>query len=152
MNCERNKYIFEMARRHLLSFKGVDDHIINKHLNDWERHEPNSTSDLLYGMLKSVKNRQGMPNVIGDDDIDKLRPVFEGFIPEGILKKYGDNWREDWKKVFSTLQHSYTPARLMLNEKPKKAWEIFCKSVISASCFLSRFSDVEEFNRFIGQF
>lgn len=53
----KNKLIFDMARKYLLSFENVDDDMLDKHLNHWERQKPNSINDLLYGMLNSIRNK-----------------------------------------------------------------------------------------------
>ena len=130
----------------LCSFDQVDESMINKHLDDWKTHKPKSLQDLLFAMLDSIKNRQSMPNTIGK--INKLRPCLEGFDPIKVVEKYDS----DWKEMFRTIQHNCTPPGRMDINNSRTYWVIFCKSIISASHFLSEFSSKEEFDNFVSQF
>jgi len=138
--------IFEMAKTYLLSFKRVDNAILEKHLNDWKNRKPKSMNELLKAMLDNAKNRQGMPNAIGN--IENLRSLLFNFEPNIIVEKYD----RDWKKLFYTIHKSYTPPGRMEINNPRNYWVIFCKTVLSASKFLSRFSSITEFDEFVTQF
>jgi hypothetical protein len=140
------KEIFSEARIYLLKFKGIDESIIDKHLDAWKNNIPNSMEDLLEGMLNSITSRQGMPNTIGD--IKKLQIYLCDFKPSEVIKEYNS----DWKKVFNRIKRDYHPTGRMDIEKSKSYWVIFCKSIISASSFLSRFSDMHQFNTFVEAF
>lgn len=87
-----------------------------------------------------------MPKAIGD--IENLRQYLENFSPKQIIEKY-DN---DWGKLFRTIESNYTPPGPMVINSRQNFWVIFCKSAISASNFLSRFSSIKEFDKFISQF
>ena len=141
------KRIFEKAREYLLSFEEINKNMIEKHLNHWkEKQKANSLNDLLVAILESAQNKQGMPNTIGD--IKNLRPYLEDFAPLRIIEKYDNNW----EKLFRTIENNYIPPGRMVINNPQSFWVIFCKSAISASTFLSHFSNVKEFNRCISQF
>ena len=142
----KNKLIFDMARSYLLEFEDINTNMLDKHLNSWKGHKPHSPNDLLYGMLNSVQNKQGMPRAIGS--IENLRQYLENFSPTQIIEKY-DN---DWRKLFRAIETNYTPPGRMVINNPQNFWRIFCKSAISASNFLSRFSNTKEFDRFVSQF
>lgn len=139
------RQIFEIAREYLLSFKEIDEDILQRHLNAWEKPKPSSMNELLFGMLNSASNRQRMRNAIGD--VEELRPHLEDFNPESIMSKYGD----DWEKLFDSIHENYTPPGPM--EKTRNNfWVIFCKSILSASRFFSNYSTVAEFDEFVKQF
>ncbi|MEA1870375.1 MAG: hypothetical protein U9N09_09625 [Euryarchaeota archaeon] len=138
--------IFDEAHEYLLSFDHIDENMLDKHINGWKECKNQSVQDLLWGMLESVSNKLGMPHTIGD--IKELRPFLEDFIPPRIIEKYDD----DWKGLFTTIENNYEPPGRMTIDNPKSYWVIFCKSVFSASHFLSRFSNLEEFDNFVSQF
>nr|QNO44219.1 hypothetical protein JAFNDAPN_00001 [Methanosarcinales archaeon ANME-2c ERB4]QNO46539.1 hypothetical protein HKKCGBCL_00016 [Methanosarcinales archaeon ANME-2c ERB4] len=50
------------------------------------------------------------------------------------------------------IKNDYEPPGRMTIDNPKSYWVIFCKSVFSASHFLSQFSELEEFDNFVSQF
>lgn len=151
MDDRRNKLIFAAARNYLLTFPNVDEGMIDKHLNYRKEGRRNSLNDLLFGMLNSVQNKQGMQDrVFGK--LENLQPYLENYDPLQIAKRYGDNWSRDWGKLFVAIQNGYTPPGKMAIDKPRNPWVIFCKATISASHFLSRFSDVGEFDEFVSRF
>jgi hypothetical protein len=146
LSVSKCKEIFSKARNYLLSFEGIDESIIDKHLDKWKNNIPNSLEDLLFGMLDSIRNRQGMPNTIGD--IEKLKTYLCDFKPSEVIKEYNG----DWKTLFNRIKRDYRPPGRMDIEKSNSYWVIFCKSIISASNFLSRFSDVRQFTTFVEAF
>ncbi len=141
-----HRKIFDEAHEYLLSFDPIDENMLDKHINSWRECKNQSVQDLLWGMLESVSNKQAMPHTIGP--IEKLKPFLEDFIPSRIIEKY-DN---DWEKLFKTIKNNYKPPGRMAIDNPKSYWVIFCKSVLSVSHFLSRFSSLDEFDNFVSQF
>ena len=135
--------------KHLLDSEKIDEYILRKHLNAWDKPKPTSMSELLFGMLYHASNRWQMRNAIGNrEKLDELRTHLEDFNPQSIINKYGN----DWKKLFGTIKDNYTPPRPMEINNPNNSWVKFCKTIISASHFLSRFSTVGEFDEFVEQF
>lgn len=138
------KKIFDKAREYLLSFDDVDESMLDKHLNNYRQCK--SIQKLLIGMLNSITNRQPMSNAIGD--IERLGPYLEEFAPQLIIKKYDS----DWKKLFKTIKNDYKHPGKMAIDDSRNSWVQFCKSVLSASHFLSQFSNIEEFDDFVSRF
>ena len=138
--------IFDEAREYLLSFDPIDKNMLDMHINGGKECKNQSVQDLLFGMLESVSNKRNMQSTIGS--IEKLRPFLEDFIPLQIIEKYDD----DWRGLFTTIENNYEPPGQMTIDNPRSYWVIFCKSVFSASHFLSRFSNLEEFDNFVSQF
>ncbi|MFA5364589.1 MAG: hypothetical protein WC325_05340 [Candidatus Bathyarchaeia archaeon] len=146
LNVSEQKMIFIMAEKYLLSFEGIDHDILNNHLDEWKDSAPESMEDLFFGMLDSIKNRQGMPNFIGE--IEELRSVLHDFDVNTIIEEYAD----DWELLFRRVQNQCHPPGRMEIQKPKNSWVQFCKSILSGAKFLSQFSNVTEFNTFVERF
>jgi len=138
--------IYAKAWEYLLSFAEIDTSIINKHLDEYKEDNPESMEDVLYVILESVKNRQGMPKAIGR--IENIEPCLCDYSATRITEEYNSNW----KKLFRTVKSKCKPPGRMLIDNPHNYWVIFCKAIISASKFVSRFSDIEEFNTFVKAF
>jgi hypothetical protein len=140
--------ICNQAREYLLSFDRIDEKMLDKHLKIPK--PPQSVPGLLYGMLRSISNRRGMSNTIGD--IENLRSYLEDFVPMQIVKKYGKKYGNNWKGIFKRIKENYKHPGEMKIDNPKSYWVIFCKSIVSAAHFLSQFSSVEEFKKFVSPF
>jgi hypothetical protein len=144
------KAIYDEARKYLLTLDKVDNALLNKYLDEWKEKKnlPKSIADLLWGILNSVKNRQGMPNTIGE--VENLRPYLCEFEPHRIITEFQD----DWRKVFTKIKEEYKPnGNMNMNITNERGyWVIFSKAVISASNFLARFDDVDKFDKFVKTF
>ncbi len=140
------KEIFAFAKKYLLSFESVDEALLNKYLDLWKDNKPDSIADLYAGILHSSSNKQGMPRSIGK--IKELKPYLEDFYPDSVLKRYDGSW----ENLFDTIGNNYKPPGRMVKSNQRNYWVIFCKSAISSSLFLSKFSTLEEFNNFVSQF
>ena len=103
-------------------------------------------NEMLKAMLVHAKNRRMMNNAIGN--IENLRSLLFDFEPSIIVEKYGS----DWKKLFHTIHKNCAPSGRMEINNPKNCWVIFCKTILSASKFLSKFSSVKEFDEFVAYF
>ena len=146
MTVSKYPEIYAKAWEYLLSFKEVNRSIINKHLDEYKEDNPESLEDVLYAILESVKNRQGMPKAIGR--IENIEPYLCGFNPTRIIEEYNN----DWKRLFLTIQSKCKPPGRMLIDNPQNYWVQMCKAIISASNFVARFSDMREFNTFVERF
>lgn len=143
--------IYKDARSYLLSFEEISETILDRHLNDWKDHKPGNMKDLLHRMLESICNRRGeaMRNVIGN--IEQLRILLKGFNPLEVVNTYNS----DYKLLFKTIKQNkktYNLPGIMQLSNASSYWVQFCKSIISASRFLSRFNDLAEFNKFTENF
>lgn len=94
------KKIYDEAYNYLLSFDEINKQIIEKHLKNWKIKKVNSMNDVYLRMLKSLRNKQGMPNSIGN--VEDLKPFLENFNTKRVLKKYGSGW----KKLFIEIKKS----------------------------------------------
>lgn len=94
------KKIYDEAYNYLLSFDEINKQIIEKQLKNWKVNKVNSINDVYLRMLKSIRDKQGMPNSIGN--VENLKPFLENFNPKRVLKRYGS----DWKKLFEEIKKS----------------------------------------------
>ncbi|MEM3502939.1 MAG: hypothetical protein QXJ62_03105 [Nitrososphaeria archaeon] len=140
------KKIYDEAYSYLLSFNEINKQMIEKHLKDWKINKVKSMSDVYLRMLKSIINKQGMPNSIGN--IEDLRTFLENFNPRRVLKKY----RGNWKKLFMEIKKSKQINSRMEINIPQNFWVIFCKGATSAASYLAKFKSLEEFREFIDMF
>jgi len=141
----KNEKIFHLAKEYLLSFEGVTEEIINRHLKDWNEGKPENLSEICKKMVSSAKNRGGMPNYIGD--IEKLSKYVYDFDPHEI-----SNYYSSWNELFDKIEQNYDPPGRMEKNNSKNAWVQFTKSIITISKFLMRFEDKEEFDNFVQNF
>lgn len=142
-HCRR---IYEEARTYLLTFKDVDQPLLNRYLDEWQENSPESIEDLLEGLLSSASNKQGMPNTIGK--VENLKTILCDFNPTKILKEFDS----DWKQVFNKIKQEHHPKGNLDINNGKSYWVIFSKAVISGAIFLQKFSNVTEFNDFVRNF
>lgn len=140
------KRIYKEARNYVLSFKGVNETLLDKYLDKWKNNAPTSIEDLLERMLNSVQNKRDMPNTIGK--VENLKSYLCDFKPDQIIAEFHD----DWKQVFDKIKTDYKPKSKMDINNPRSYWVIFCKAVISASNFLRKFSDLKDFTKFVELF
>ncbi len=140
-----NKQIFDEARKYLLSFFGVSEKILDEQLTFPKNNSPKSKNDLFKKMIDHAKNRQGMPNAIGDTSI--LAPYLDNFDADSVVKKY-----VSWENLFDTIQEKCNPPGRMEKNNPHNYWVIFCKSILSVAKFVSRFNTIENFQSYVNQF
>lgn len=146
---DRTRYqaIYDEAYEYLLSFDRVDAELIDRHLLWGERDEPDSLNEVYAGLLIASKNRQGMPNSIGD--VSQLEEPLYGFEPVEVTENYGS-----WQDFFETVENreEISPPGRFVIENERSHWVQYSKSVLSGAEFLSQFSDIGEFNEFVGDF
>jgi len=145
MNYEQKlKLVYEEAYRFLESKVGKD--ILIKQLNYYYTCGPKTINDIFFRLMESLKNKQSMPNSIGD--INKLKKFLFSFNPQKINKIYSN----DWKSLFQRIKDNYTPPGPMNIKNERSYWVIYIKGILSAAKFLSNFNSVKEFDRFIKSF
>ena len=96
--------------------------------------------------MESLKNKQSMPNSIGD--INKLKKFVLNFNPKKVNKIYGN----EWKALFKKIKDSYTPPGPMNIKNERSYWVVYVKGILSSAKFLSNFNSVKEFDKFAKSF
>lgn len=134
------------ARQYLLSFNGVNDKIVNLHLHSWKTARKKNLHEIYLSMINHAKNRQSMPNTIGDNE--KLRDALFNFDPTKIIKKY-----EDHNDLLQEIKNKKikTPSKIDMSNN-RSHWVIYAKSIISSAKFISSFKKAEDFHNFVESF
>ena len=104
-----------------------------------DRQDPQtlSMSDFYLRLLKSLVNRQGMANSIGE--IERLRGILCDFSPEKVADTYG----ADWKLLFRAIKKGAKPPSRMLIDIPQNFWVVFSKGALDGATFLSGFASAK---------
>lgn len=141
-----NSPLARSARKYLLSLDNVDDQLIDCHLQNWKKQKKNTTRGIYQTFLQHAKNRQSMPNTIGD--IEKLATVLFNFDAKKVVKTYAthtDLLREILRTKITT------PAPIDI-DNPRSHWVIYAKSIISSARFLQSFKSADAFHQFVESF
>jgi hypothetical protein len=134
------------ARTYLLSFDGIEDQILDNHLQNWKTLKRDTKREIFKTFLNHAKNRQSMPNTIGD--IEKLSGVLFGFEPEKVADAYPNH--VDLLQEILRLK-ILTPSPIDVNN-PRSHWVIYAKSAISSANFLRTFRSAAAFHEFVESF
>ena len=134
------------ARKYLLSFDGVTDEILDDHLTHWKDGRQDTLSRIYQKFIHHAKNRQGMPNTIGD--ISRLEGVLFGFNPKKVAKIYTTHF----DLLTQIKKEKVKTAGKIDPHNNKSHWVIYAKSVLSAAHFLQRFETAQSFHDFVGSF
>jgi len=120
--------------------------MLDAQLSEWRIRTPTSIRDLFTAFLNHAKNRQGMPNSIGD--IAELSDVLFDFDPIKVSQEY-----HNWEALFDTIDNSdYSPPGRMVRSNNRSHWVIYCKAIISIAEFLSSYETLEDFQKFVNGF
>ena len=145
MNLSKNPIIWKEAKKYL-NKKGVNEEIINLHLDLYQQVKPTSINDVYYRLLSSLTNRQGVSNWIGD--INNLESFFFGFSPEKVLANYSD-----WKELIEVIETSdFDPPSEINKNDVRNTWVHFTKGSYEGAKFLSKFETQIEFNEYVSKY
>lgn len=137
---------YNKAKEYLLSFDSVSEEMLDAHLSEWKLKRPKTIQELFRSFLMHAKNRQGMPNSIGN--IEELFPMLFGFDHNEVNKKYNN-----WESLFDAIyESSYSPPGRMIKSNNRSHWVIYCKSIISIAEFLVAYKGLDQFNKFVNGF
>ena len=134
------------ARKYLLLCEGVSENMLDKHLTLWQSSKKNTKQDIYKSFLNHAKNRQSMPNTIGD--IEKLSDILFSFNPKKVSDTYSSHI-DLLEKIISLKINTPTPIDIT---NPKSHWVVFSKSIISSAKFLTNFKSPVAFHDFIESF
>ena len=138
-------YISE-AKAYLLSLSGVTEEMLYLYLHRWRERKPRDMRELFRAFLNHAKNRQGMPNGIGE--VDRLSKVLFSFDAHQTVERY-----PSWSEVFDAVQASgYHPPGRMDKKNSRNYWVTYCKAISSIAKFLSSYKRIEEFDAFVESF
>jgi hypothetical protein len=141
---EYRRYVWDSALSWLAERADMD--IVRQHMSVPSSSYAETKADLYIGLLESLKNRQGMPNAIGD--VQRLGDCLFGFDPSLVVEHFGD----DWGALLDLVREDVQPTSKMDKNNRKNSWVIFCKGATCGAKFLSKFDDVDEFLGYVSDF
>lgn len=100
-----------------------------------------SSQELYKGILVSAQNTRGKPNQISKSigGFDKLSMITSQFDPIYVSTHY-----TNWQEVFSSVKNVLKPTGAVY-ESPSGVWPKYCKTMLSAAMFMSKFKDGKDF-------
>ncbi|WP_425930165.1 hypothetical protein [Pseudomonas sp. NyZ201] len=136
---------FDRAYAYLLSFDEISEETIDTHLHYWKTSKPKNLKQLFKTLLNHVKNRQSMPNTIGD--IEKLKEILFNFDPHKVRKSYGS-----WEEIFDIVESTRLTETRLNRTESKSHWVIYCKAILSVADFLRPYRTIDDYQRFVDGF
>jgi hypothetical protein len=141
---EFDRVAYDLAKELLLrsgAARGVTPELIENYLY-LSTPRPDTLAGLYERMLESAQSGNMNAGVVGGSigGIGNLGPVLCDFHPVRVLEKYPSGWEGVLDDIVAQLK-----PRGSVPRTPRSIWPKYCKSILSAAKFLSRFSSAEEF-------
>ena len=141
---EQHKLFYELSINYLYKLLPEDLHktdLEKYFLGD--RKDFNSLEDIFEQLIKSAQNYQRMPNVI---KFEQKREQFKSIL-------FDFNFRQISELSFDKLYEMFKNNFEIKNfEKKNNCWYKWTKSIIDSSKFISDFSNLDDFKKFISMF
>ncbi|WP_341678739.1 hypothetical protein [Niveibacterium sp. SC-1] len=134
------------ARAYLLSLQGVSERMLDAHLQNWQCLRQESIADLYRALLHHAKNRQGMPNTIGD--VARLHGIFFDFDPNQVAA----NYQTHMDILNQIVAQGVSTAGVIDPNNQRSHWVIYAKAALSAARFLRDFPTAQSFHDFVQSF
>jgi hypothetical protein len=137
---ERDREIFSYAKSYLLQLDKRIPAVLDKYLVP-EPPRPGTLAGIFEAILESAKNANMREGVIegGIGKIQALRPVLFNFEPAAIVTGF-----RTWEQVWTAIERDLKPKGELRMGK-QSIWPLFCKTILSAANFLSRFRTAADF-------
>jgi len=128
--------------------KGVTPELIKKYLH-LSTPRPDTLAALYERMLESAQSGNMNAGVIGGSigGVGNLGPVLCDFEPAEVLEKYRSGWEGVLDDIVAQLKPKGSVPRT-----PRSIWRRYCRSILSGTKFLSRFSSAEDFYGWVDSF
>jgi hypothetical protein len=128
--------------------KGVTPELIEKYLH-LSTPRPDTLAALYERMLELAQSGNMNAGVIGGSigGVGNLGPVLCDFHPLRVLEKYRSGWEGVLDDIVAQLKPKGSVPRT-----PRSIWRRYCRSILSGTRFLSRFSSAEDFYGWVDSF
>src|SRR5215204_3185193 len=146
---ELDQKAYALAKDSLLAIEGVTPELLENYLHfPSNTPKPETLSGIFLRLLESAQNANMKAGVIGGSigGVLKLEHVLSGFEAELGLKRY-----ERWGELLDAIEVEVRP-RGSLRRTARILWPLYCKSVLSAAAFLSRFESADDFYAWVNFF
>lgn len=143
---EKMVFIYKNAKRYLKNIcpNEITEEELSKYFNIKKNFK--TKKDILYRLLFSLQNRQMSKNVIGlgkKERLEIFKSILFDFDSKEILKNYNEELLLEKFSKYFTINNI---------ESKNNLWKLYSKSVISASIFINKFENAEDFNNFVNRF
>lgn len=142
----RDRKAFELAWEFLLGLgePGVIEDVINGYVRPMDSEAPRlSLSDIFKGILSSAQNANMRAGVVGGaiGGFERLGSVLFGFDPAKVLLSY-----HTWNEVLDEIEKKLRP-RGKVRREQRSIWPLYCRTILTAAEFVTRFESGEDFKR-----
>jgi len=142
----RDRKAFKLAWEFLLSLgkPGVTEDVLNDYMRPSDSNPPPLTLSQIYkGILASAQNANMRAGVIGRaiGGFERFESVLFGFDPAGVLKNY-----HTWNEVLEVIEKKLKP-RGKIRREPRSIWPLYCRTILTAAEFVTRFESGDDFKR-----
>jgi hypothetical protein len=149
---ERDQRAYSLAKEYLLQLRkeGVTPELLGKYLHFSEiGSRPDTIPGIYCRILESAQNANMKAGVIGGaiDGVHKLGRVLCDFCPTAVLEKYPGTW----ESVLDDIERQLQP-RGKVRRTPRAIWPQYCKTILSAARFMTRFSTASDFYEWTDSF
>ena len=144
------KAIYQEALNYIIDRAGLE-YVVDQLKNDNNNYAPEikTINDLFRMLLNAAICTERMKKAIGP--VENLNDLLWGFDPIKLYSQYG----EKWELLAGKIRELKTGGNLKgvnISEEHWAYWEIFCKTALSAACFLSQLKSMQTFKAFVDGF
>jgi len=141
--------VFNSALAFLTQNNKISEEFIEKQMIAHSK-DPKSLSDLFYRILESAQNKQMSSRVIGESigGIIALNKVLWNFNVNEVCEKFPIG-SEDI--LLENIIQELNPKGKIRRES-NSLWPQFCKTIVTAAQFISKFNDITDFKNWVQSF
>jgi hypothetical protein len=144
------KAIYQEALNYIINKAGLE-YVIDQLKNDTNNYafEIKAINDLFRMLLNAAIYTKRMNEAIGP--VENLDDFLWGFDPIKLYSQYGEKWELMAGKI-RELKAVGNLKEVNISDDHWAYWEMFCKTALSAACFLSQLKTVQTFKAFVRGF
>ena len=147
----KGRRIYLLARTFLFQLKapGLTRAVIESYFIAPVSRRPTTLAGIYERLLGSGQNANMKAGVVGGSigGVGKLGPLLSNFEPVQVVAHYGIDSKRLLKDIIKRLKpHG------KIRKKPRSIWPQYCRTVLSAAEFLSRFESATDFYAWIDFF
>lgn len=147
----KDRRIYLQAREFLFQLKaqGLTHAVIESYLNAPAADRPATLAGIYQRLLDSAQNANMKASVIGGSigGVRNLGPLLCNFEPAQVAAHYGIHSASLLRDVVEDLK-----PKGKIRTEPRSIWPQYCRAVLSAAEFLSRFKSADDFYSWVDFF
>jgi len=144
------KAVYQEALNYIIEKEGLE-YVVDQLKNDTNNHAPEikTINDLFRILLNAAICTKRMKEAIGP--AENLDDLLWGFDPIKLSSQYGEKWELLAGKI-RELKAGGNLKGVNISDDNWAYWEMFCKTALSAACFLSQLKSMQTFKAFVNGF